>query len=83
MWTPNRSPKDALYSGDRPYFVGITRSFFLLYLGEREPDVADRMSERELALPDVAMELPSYVPDDFWQSGPGPSRLHPFGAEVC
>ena len=40
------------------------------------------MAEREFALPDVAMELPSYVPDDDWDSGAGPSRLHPFGAEV-
>lgn len=40
------------------------------------------MAEREFALPDVAMELPSYVPDDDWDSAAGPSRLHPFGAEV-
>lgn len=40
------------------------------------------MAEREFALPDVAMELPSYVPDDDWASAAGPSRLHPFGAEV-
>lgn len=40
------------------------------------------MAEREFALPDVAMELPSYVPDDYWDRGAGPSSAHPFGVEV-
>lgn len=40
------------------------------------------MAERELALPDVAMELPSFVPSDYWDRGAGPSSAHPFGVEV-
>ena len=41
------------------------------------------MAEREFTLPDVAMELPSYVPDqDYWDRGAGPSNAHPFGVEV-
>lgn len=51
-------------------------------LGERDSANSDKMAEREFALPDVAMELPSYVPDAYWDSGAGPSRLHPFGAEM-
>ena len=53
-----------------------------LILGERESVGSDKMAEREFALPDVAMELPSCVPDDYWESGTVPSRLHAFGAEV-
>lgn len=43
---------------------------------------ASKMAEREFALPDVAMELPSCVPDDYWESGTLPSRLYSFAAEV-
>lgn len=50
--------------------------------GDRDSTGPDKMAEREFALPDVAMELPSYVPDDDWDSAAGPSRLHPFGAEI-
>ena len=53
-----------------------------LLLGERESLATDKIAEREFALPDVAMELPSYVPDDHWESADGPPRLHLFGAEV-
>jgi len=35
-----------------------------------------------LTLPDVAMELPSHFPSDYWNRGPGPSSAHPFGVEV-
>lgn len=54
-------------------------SYFIV---ERESVGADKMAEREFALPDVAMELPSYVPDDYWDRGAGPSSAHPFGVEV-
>ncbi|KAJ7390593.1 hypothetical protein OS493_023982 [Desmophyllum pertusum] len=51
--------------------------------GERESVGADKMAEREFTLPDVAMELPSYVPDqDYWDRGAGPSNAHPFGVEM-
>ncbi|XP_020632205.1 BTB/POZ domain-containing protein 7-like [Orbicella faveolata] len=50
--------------------------------GERESVGADRRAERELALPDVAMELPSHFPSDYWDRGPGPSSAHPFGVEI-
>ena len=56
--------------------------FLPTFLVERESAGADKMAEREFALPDVAMELPSFVPDDRWDRGAGPSNLHPFGVEV-
>ena len=42
---------------------------------------AEKRTEREFALPDVAMELPSHFPSDYWDRGPGPSRAHAFGGE--
>lgn len=42
---------------------------------------ADRLVEREFALPDVAMELPSFVPNDQLGERLGLSEIHDFGAQ--
>lgn len=39
------------------------------------------MVEREFALPDVAMELPSCVPNDQFGERLGLSEIHDFGAQ--
>lgn len=50
--------------------------------GERESVGSDKVAERELALPDVAMELPTCVPDDHRGQRSGPSRIHLLEAGV-
>lgn len=50
--------------------------------GERESVGSDKVAERELALPDVAMELPTCVPDDHCGQRSGPSRIHLLEAGV-
>ena len=69
-------------SSFKGWFYHKKFNFPSFILVERESAGADKMAEREFALPDVAMELPSYVPDDRWDRGAGPSNVHPFGVEV-
>lgn len=49
--------------------------------GEIESTGAGRLVEREFALPDVAMELPSFVPNDQLGERLGLSEIHDFGAQ--
>ena len=49
-------------------------SFFFSILDEREPAVSGTpVTGREFALPDVAMEAPSFIPDDYLHRGAGSS----------
>lgn len=49
-------------------------SFFFSILDEREPAVSSTpVTGREFALPDVAMEAPSFIPDDYLHRGAGSS----------
>lgn len=49
-------------------------SFFFSILDEREPAVSGTpVTGREFALPDVAMEAPSCIPDDYLHRGAGSS----------
>ena len=64
-------------------YTEVFIEYFSCYFeGERESVSAGKRAERELTLPDVAMELPSHFPSDYWDRGPGPSSVHPFGVEV-
>ena len=54
-------------------FVCLFVYLFYCLLGERGAVGGGKVAERELTLPDVAMELPSCTPDDYLDRGAGPS----------